>query len=335
MFDSKAYLRFTSLFLAALAVIVFSAAGCQQQAGPPETITIAYTETTSSALIHTAIAKGYFTEEGLDATPQSHAFGIPALNAVIEGKADLATVADTPIMFAVMGGKKITTIAVISTSNRNIAILARKDRGISWPADLRRKTIGVTRGSISDFFADTFLSAHGIDRKQVTIIDLKPEEIAAALSIGKVDAVSTWNPILTQLQKDLGNRGRTFYSETLYTLTLCVTARQDFVQQHPESVKKFLRALIRAETFVEQHPEESRRLVSKFVKTDVALLDEIWDIYNFRVTLDQALLVNLEDQTRWALKNRLTKRQDMPNYLDFIYVDGLRAVKPEAVRIIR
>jgi hypothetical protein len=75
--------------------------------------------------------------------------------------------------------------------------------------------------------------------------------------------------------------------------------------------------------------------VAGFVKTDETLLDEIWDIYNYRVTLDQAFLMDLEDQTRWAIKHRLTKRKDMPNYLNFIYVDGLLAVKPEAVRIIR
>ena len=45
--------------------------------------------------------------------------------------------------------------------------------------------------------------------------------------------------------------------------------------------------------------------------------------------------VNEMEQTRWAMKYQLTASKDMPNYLDLIYVDGLRAVKPEAVRIIR
>jgi ABC-type nitrate/sulfonate/bicarbonate transport system substrate-binding protein len=331
--------RFAVLSLVALSVILFSATACQQQpskqTGPPEKITIAYAESTGVVLIHIAMAKGYFADVGLDATPQPHTFGKSALDAVIEGKADLATVADTPVMFAVMDGKKITTIAAISTSNKNMAIVARKDRGISRPTDLKGKTIGIVRGTISDFFADTFLTTHGIDRKQVTIIDLKPDEMATSLGTGRVDAVSIWQPIILKLQKELGNKEQSFYNEMFYTSNLHVNAMQDFVKQHPEAVKKLLRALIKAETFFKQHPEESRRLVAKFVKTDEALLEKIGDIYNFSVTLDQALLVNLEDQTRWAMKNRLTTHRDMPNYLDFIYVDGLRAVKPEAVRIIR
>lgn len=326
---------FGIIFLLTLTGMTASCRKPEKSAGPPEKVTIAYSTAFTAALVHIAFAKDFFTEEGLAATPQPHAFGKMALDAVIEGKADLATAADTPVMFAVMGGRKIAILAVIQTSDMDTGIVARRDRGISKPSDLKGKTIGVTLGTTSDFFTEVFLIVHGIDRKQVTIIDLKPDEMAAALVTGKIDAASSWNPVLTQLQKDLKNNGLTFYDKTLYTGAFCAVAGQDFVKQHPEAVKKFLRALIRAETFVKQHPEESRRLVAKFVKTDEALVDEIWDIYHFRVTLDQALLVDLEDQTRWAMKYRLTTRRDMPNYLDFIDVDGLRAVKPEAVRIIR
>ncbi len=303
--------------------------------GSREKVTIVYTESAGSALVHIAVAKGYLTEEGLDVTPQSHAFGKTAIEAVIGGKADLAVASDTAIMFAVMGGQRITTLAVIATSNKNMAILARKDDGLSRPADLRGKTIGVVRGTVSDFFADVFLTSHGIDRKRVEIIDLQPDEMAAALGTGKVDAVSIWQPNLIQLQKDIGNGGQTFFGEAFYTFALGVTASQDFVMQHPEAVRKILRALIRAENFAKEYPEESQRLVAKFLKTDKAFMGEIWGVYDYRISLNQGFLFDLEDQSRWAMKQRLTAQRHMPNYLDFIYVNGLQAVKPEAVSIIR
>ena len=106
-----------------------------------------------------ALAKDYFKEEGLDATPQPYPFGKPALQAVIDGKADIATAGDTPIVFAVMDGQKITTLAVIQTSNRDKAILAKRDRGIAKPSDLKGKTIGLTLGTTGHFFASSFLLA--------------------------------------------------------------------------------------------------------------------------------------------------------------------------------
>jgi sulfonate transport system substrate-binding protein len=336
MIHFQKHLRFVALFLNILLFIVFTINGCQQQkTSPPEKITIAHSTAGNAILMNIAFAKDYFREEGLHATPQPHAFGKPALQSVIEGKADIATVGDTPIVFAVMNGKKITTLAVIQTSNRNEAIVARRDSGIARPSDLKGKKIGLTLGTTGHFFADSFLLVHGIDINQVKIIDLKPDEMAAALGTGKVDAVSTWNPNLIQLKKKLESNGIIFFGESLYTENFCVVASQEYVKKNPAAVKKVLRALIKAETFAQQHPEESRRLVAEFLKTDKALLDETWDIFTFSVTLEQALLVDFEDQTRWAIKHRLAARRDMPNYLDFIYVDGLAAVKPDAVRIIR
>jgi NitT/TauT family transport system substrate-binding protein len=63
-------------------------------------------------------------------------------------------------------------------------------------------------------------------------------------------------------------------------------------------------------------------------------LDELWPTYRFNIALNQSLLLALEDETRWAIKNELTARTDVPNYLNYVYLDGLRAVKPESVTVI-
>ena len=322
-----------------IGLIAWAASGCKpaadKRAGPREKITFAYTTAPDAVLVHIAFAKGFFAEEGLDATPQPYAFGKLALESVMEGKADLATAGDTPFVFAVMNGKKITTFATILTSNRNNAIVARQDRGIVKPSDLLGKKIGVTFGTTGDYFNYSFLLFHGIHENQVRRIGMNPGDMDEALSTGKVDAVSTWSPFRQQIQKKLGSNGVTFFGETLYTETFCVAATQEYVKKNPETVKKVLRALIKAEAFVKQHPDESQRLVAEFTKSDKAVLKDSWDVFMFEVDLDQGLLVNLEDQTRWVLKNRLATRTDMPNYLDFIYDNALRSVEPEAVRIVR
>jgi ABC-type nitrate/sulfonate/bicarbonate transport system substrate-binding protein len=326
------------LFFVVLALMVSSGTACRQQqkqTGTPERITIAYSTAPNAALVHIAFVKGYFGEEGLEAIPQPHAFGKVALDAVSQGRADVATAADTPIMFAVMEGRKISTFAVIQTANMNEAIVARQDRGIRTPSDLKGKTIGTTLGTAGDFFMDTILITYGIDRRQVRVVDMRPDEMGSALRAGKVDAISAWNPVPTQLQKELGSKVRTFYGETVYTEMFGAVAGQDFITNHPEAIKKFLRALIKAERFVKEQPAEARRLVAEFTGADRAIIEEIWGVYSFKVTLDQALVVDLEDQTRWAQKNGLTRNAHMPDYLDFMYCDGLQSVKPDGVRIIR
>jgi ABC-type nitrate/sulfonate/bicarbonate transport system substrate-binding protein len=322
-------------------VAMFAAAllGCQksnrQQNQPLRKITVAYTLQPESALVHIARKKGFFKEEGLEIEPQLHTYGKSALKSVLDGKADLATVAETPVMFAVLNGEKICIIANIFTSSENTAIIARKDRGITSPKDLRGKRIAFTSGTTSDFFMDSFLAANGIERKDVNAVSMKPEDIFDALVTGKVDAACTWNFTLIQLRKKLGKKSVTFLDKEIYTQTFNIAGQQDFVKKNPEMIKNFLRALSKTDQFADQHPEEAREIVAASLQVDKNLVHEVWNAFNFRVTLDQSLLVVLEDETRWAIRNHLTDNSVMPNYLSYINVDALKAVKPAAVRIIQ
>ena len=71
------------------------------------------------------------------------------------------------------------------------------------------------------------------------------------------------------------------------------------------------------------------------LRLDEIYLDSTWAKCTFSVTLEQQLLLIMEEQARWMIENRLTGRTAFPNYLNFIYPDALEAVKPKSVTIIR
>ena len=231
--------------------------------------------------------------------------------------------------------KKYPIIATIQTSSKNSAIIARKDKGILTLKDLKNKKIAATLGTTSEFFLDTILATHGISRKDVKIIDLKAEEIPAALANGEVDAASAFSPYINYAQKKLGNSGIAFYDENIYTWTFNIVATQEFIRKNPGKVKKMLRALIKAEEFVKQNPVEAQKIVADFSGIDIDVVRDMWANTSFSVSLDQSLLLAIEDESRWAIRNKLTNAKEVPNYLDHIYIDGLKSVKPEAVRILR
>jgi NitT/TauT family transport system substrate-binding protein len=68
---------------------------------------------------------------------------------------------------------------------------------------------------------------------------------------------------------------------------------------------------------------------------DDAYLEIIWQRYQFSLSLGQSLITAMEDEARWMIKNKLTTEKQVPNFLNYIYEDGLKAIKPEAVNIIR
>ena len=298
-------------------------------------ITFALTTQPQSTLVHVALNKGFFSEEGLDVQPLVHSFGKAALQSVLDGKADFATVAETPIMFSILRGERIFVLANIESSTTNDAVMARVDAGIAKPADLAGKRIGFTPGTTSDFFLDSFLSAQGLTRKDITPVPLKPEEMLDALLATKVDAVSTWNYPLTQIKRKFGAQSVTFYDRQIYTETFNVAAMQDFVRNNPQTAVRVLRALVRAEDFVSSHADEAQAILAEAIKVDKDMINEVWDAFSYQVRLNQNLTITLEDETRWAMKNKLAEQATMPNFQSYLYLDGLKSVRPESVRMAR
>jgi sulfonate transport system substrate-binding protein len=331
-------LRLTAVAVTAL-LMVFAVSACtrsgQKPKGPPEKITIAYASPPSTTLADIAMALGYFRMEGLEVTPVFRSSGKAALEEVLEGKADAATVAETPVMFAIMKGQKVSIIASIQTSNTNNVIIARKDRGIVTPHDLKGKRIGVPTGTAAEFFLDAFLTARDISGREVTVVNLKPDKTPAALANGDVDAVSAWSPYLGQTQDELGDKAITFYDEDIYTQFFNVVVTQEYAHQNPSRVRKILRALIRAEEFVLRNQADTPRIAAEFRKIDRTLLKDMWKGSTYRVSLDQTLLLALEDESAWASKSSPSGRRAIPNYLGYFYLDGLASVKPKALRLVK
>lgn len=335
--SSKSFVpkKHAMVVLGAAGAFLLFACSIRKPAVPPEKIVIAFSSPAYTVLAVVAQVKGYFREEGLMVTAHRHPFGKPALDEVISGTADVATVAETPFMFAVTNGEKVTVISTIQNDDRNHAIIAKRAGDISNPGDLRGKRIGTTSGTTADFFLDAFLAAHAVSRKEVTVIDLKPDNIEAALVAGQIDAASVFEPYSLRLKKKFGTDVMSFFDEDIYTLTFNIVAQQDFVRNNPGKVKKLLRALLRAEEYVKHNPATAQMIVAEFGGLNIELVQEGWGGAKYEVALDQSLLLALEDETMWAIKRRFTRIDSMPNYLNYIYLEGLAAVKPKAVRILR
>jgi ABC-type nitrate/sulfonate/bicarbonate transport system substrate-binding protein len=325
------------LLLAALSACEQSkpAAEAPKPSNTAQRFVIALTTQPQSTLALVALKQGYFAAEGLEMVPQVHAYGKAALQAMLEGKADFAVAAETPIMLAIARGDPVMVLANIETSTTNDAVIARSDAGIDSPADLKGKRIGYTPGTTSEFFLDAFLTAQGLTRQEVSAIALKPEEVVEALASKQVDAAASWHYPITLAQRRLKEEVRVFYDQEIYTEFFNVLALQELVRQKPEVVAALLRALIRAEEFVAREPAAAQAIVAAQADVDAEIVKQAWNSFSYQVRLDQNLLITLEDETRWAMKRKLIERQTMPDYLAHIYLDGLQTVKPQAVKMSR
>ncbi len=289
------------------------------------------------AMVWIAERNGYFKEEGLDVNIKGFDSGRSALRAMLDEGAELnmVTVAQTPFVFNSFKRDDYAMISVMVFSNNDVKVVGRKDRGVEVPSDLRNKRVGVTKGSTGHYFISLFLSKHGLKLSDVDIFDFKATELPEALADRKVDAICTWEPNISKAKKLLGKNAREFFETDLFREDFYFVVKKDFIKNHPEALKRFLKAMEKAETFIDRNREEAITIVSKRLKIDKVLIASVWPDFSYHLVLDQSILVTLEDEARWAIENKFTDKTKVPNYLDFIYLDGLKAVKPEAVTMIR
>lgn len=299
-----------------------------------DTVRIAATAYIGACPILMAQANGYFASEGVAAAIHVEPSGKAALEGALHGRADLATVADVPIMFAAVNGEPVSVVATIATAEKDHGIVGRRDRGIALPASLKGKRIGVPLGTSAHFFLDAFLNRQTLSPTDVSLVSVPPEELAGALARGDVDAVAVWQPFLSSSLAALGSAGVVFHGEAVYDVVYALAGTRDYVTGHSRAVQKVLRAAIRGARFCNETPDLAREHLAKLAPAGAITFKELWPSYRFEVALRQGLLIALEDETRWAMKNELTAETDLPNYLNNVDLEPLRVVAPAAVTVV-
>jgi len=152
---------------------------------------------------------------------------------------------------------------------------------------------------------------------------------------GDVDAIVTRPPYIIPIERRLGANGVIWPAQSSQALYAILVGKNDWITEHPGVVDRLLSALARAEDYLVKHPNEARAIVQKRLNYDDATIASIWPDNQFSLTLDQSLVLALEDEARWMMSNNLTAEKSVPNFLDYMYEDALKAIMPKAVSIIR
>jgi sulfonate transport system substrate-binding protein len=321
---------YVSLFLS---IVLFTATEGFTGIGGP--ITIGVEQSPLLALMMIAEDQGFFSQQGVNVKVKYYASGKLALDGMFAKEVELATPAETPIVFSSFERIHFSIIATIGFSDNDPKIVARKDRGIQKPGDLRGKRIATQKASAVHFFLHSFLIINGLSEKNVTLSFKHPDELVPALAKGEIDAFSMREPYISRAKTLLRENIILFEKPGLHLKTYNLVGFNTFIKDRPQAVKSVLKALIKSEELAKKYPKHAQRIVSNKTGLKESEIAGIWPDLRFEVALEQSLLTSLENEARWVIRNKLTDGKKVPNYLNFIYLDTLEAVKPRGVTIIR
>jgi NitT/TauT family transport system substrate-binding protein len=301
-----------------------------------EPINVAYSPFESVALFWVAEDQGFFSQNGLNVTSRKYDTGAGALNGILNGEADIAVgTNEFPLAVRAFNKLRIRTIGSLSKSEF-IYLVGRKDRGIETVSDLKGKQVGTTFGTIAHFYLGRFLNLNGLNISDVTLVDLKtPVEWVNAVVNGSIDAVATAQPYANSAKDGLSGNAVVWSVQSSQPLYTQAIATDEWITNNPELVNWFLKSLLQAEEFAVNHPEDAKTIVKNQMNFTDAYTETVWSQNQFFVSLDQSMVLAMEDEARWMIANMLTNETEIPNFINYIYLDGLESVKPESVSIIR
>ena len=320
----------------AVFTMIASGFGCAPSSEKMESFVVAYAPFESIGLLSIAEDQQLFSRNGVDVTLRKYDTGASALDGMLNGEADLAVGSNEfPLVGRAFHKARICTIGSIAKSEF-IYLVGRRDRGIEMISDLKGKRVGTTFGTIAEFFLGRFLELHGMSIKDITMVNLKaPAEWVVAVVNGDIDAVATAQPYANSVKDRLGDNAVIWSVQSNQPMFTQVISTDEWVTKHPELVRKILRSLAQAEEYTILNPAEARAIIQKRLNLDAAYMETVWSQNQYYLSLDQSLIVAMEDEARWMIKNGLTNEKEIPDFSKFIHEDGLKAIMPEMVTIVR
>lgn len=230
---------------------------------------IAYLAKLHYAPVIVGLADGLFTKAGIaaEAVVVGPGSGILSAEALATGAADAAAMGDGPIIISSTRDPLPVLLGAYVAAERQHRLVARPGITVASPADLVGKRVAVMQGSSTYAGLMLLLQKHQIAAGAVTIVNLNPKDMAAALQSSQADIAAASDPIPDLiLRKVAGSSaaGDLAGLGTDYPYGLMVSRR--WAEGNPDGCRRLREALSAAVAAINSDRERTLRLVAAATK---------------------------------------------------------------------
>jgi len=281
--------------------------------GELTTVSVAYNPYTGNTPMFYGMQEGVFADHGieLELIPQTDVAAI--ISGVASGQYDIGFATVVHVINANLNGIPIRAVATPEGQQKDHeepeegnALVAGPDSGVSSPADLAGKTLGVVGlSSLNTYAALDMVDRDGGDASTVELVQLPFGQMTAALASGDIAAAVIQAPFTTEA---LGVGAEIIGKPNVETFpNMAVglfTTSQQFIDANEATVEAFSDASIESQDLARENMDEARKtLPENLGLTEEAAAVAIWGTNNPHVNVEgfekaQELLIKYGDQTK-------------------------------------
>ncbi|MGE5306872.1 MAG: ABC transporter substrate-binding protein [Alphaproteobacteria bacterium] len=269
---------------------------------------------------------GLFEKYGLEAE-MIYVQGVQLVQVHVSGQLNFASISSVVYLQASVEGADLVQIAS-SIDNQLMRLMV--DPSISKPADLKNKTIAVTRfGSLTDLLVRPALKNWGLDpQKDVKLVQIgRMSDIASAIALKRVDAGVISFPTSVQADK-MGIKTLLDFAESgdeLPATTVVISRR--YGKANRDVVLRFLKAYIEGTHRLFTDRELGIRALKKYGGiSDKEMLATTYDLFTSRYIkkVPKASLKGIANSLALiAESNPKAKGRKPEEFMDASYMDEL------------
>ncbi|GAA6173377.1 ABC transporter substrate-binding protein [Colwellia sp. KU-HH00111] len=321
-----------TLLVIVISVLLVTFTSLDLWQGKKYPVTIAVSKTPLSTPFYVAKTIHAFDSTCVDATFIDVVGGQTAFAMMMSGEADFSTSSDSVIAFQSLTGKAFVSHAVFAQSDNDVKLITQRADNNKTIVDLKNQTIGVTKGTASEYFLSILLAMEGMTLDDVKVKHYPTEQLVEGLINNEVDAIVPWEPYVYQAKSRLQNEISIFDSKNLNTLTFNLLS-QPADNELVEKAGCVIDALRIAIDYIATHPLKAQQIMMSKLTLSPSYIDWAWPDYIFKLGLNQSLLLNIKSQARWAIESQMADYQQTPSVDAFIDTRAMFQVDAKAVNI--
>ncbi|MGH6942541.1 ABC transporter substrate-binding protein [Hypericibacter sp.] len=244
-------------------VITAAALGLSVAAAKAEPFEIVHTTWVGYGPLYLAQDLGYFKEEGVEVKLTTIEEKTLQMAAMMSGQA--AGALGTVDEFLLYMNKDVCLkyVFALDESAGGDGIIVSK--GIDKLEDLKGKQVAFNEGSVSQFWFNVVLKNHGMKQEDIEMVNMTPDDAAAALMAGRVPAAVTWEPHLTEARGTAGSKVLIDSSTTPGVITDVMAVQCSTAEKRADDIKAIIRAWNRAVDYWKANPDKANAIMAKGV----------------------------------------------------------------------
>lgn len=244
--------RFQRISLCLSVLLALFLAGCEQHAQSTSPLRIGTNVWIGYEPLYLAKAQGYFDNSPIHLIEFSSATEV--IRAFRNGAIEAATLTMDEILLLAQNGLDPQVVLVMDVSNGADVILGQAD--IKQFKDLNGKRVGVESTALGAYTLSRALAINNMTPADIEIVQLPLNEHEGAFTAGKVDAVTTFEPVKTRL---LNTGAKQLFSsaEIPGEIVDVLVVRKSYLDQHPKVVRMLVAQWFNALNYMQTHPRQA------------------------------------------------------------------------------